>query len=198
MASYSLTSITASTVQFTVSGLTNGDKVRLYLRRADSDTAMYDEELTVGKATISKTYYGLSAGTAYAANVKVNDDWLGRQDFTTLGTIEPPVNPPDEPERPSDWTWYSTIASGKEINISAVEWNNFCSRINEFREYAGLSSYNFTTVYPDDEISANIVNQARTAISAIIGTDTLPSAVKSKDPITASFFLSLSDALNII
>lgn len=190
MASFSVTAYTTF-LTIEVTGLTSGDSVRIYLRLADGDSAIEDSEFTATDTTLSKLINGLDQGTEYAINVKVNNDWLGAQYFTTQGSQS-------GGDRPSDWTWNSTIASGAEIKISAVEWNDFCSRINEFREYAGLSSYNFTTVYPDDEISANIVNQARTAISAIIGTETLPSAVKSKDPITASFFLSLSDALNII
>lgn len=100
--------------------------------------------------------------------------------------------------RPDDWSWDSTIESGSAITITAVEWNNFCARINEFREYAGLSSYSFTTVRSGTTISATIVNQARTAISEISGHGTLPSAAVSGGVINASFFNTLVSALNSI
>ena len=100
--------------------------------------------------------------------------------------------------RPNNWSWDSTIESGSAIAITAVEWNNFCTRINEFREYVGLSSYSFTTVRSGTTISATIVNQARTAISAISGHGILPSAAVSGGAITASFFNTLVSALNSI
>lgn len=100
--------------------------------------------------------------------------------------------------RPDDWSWDSTIRSGSAIAITAAEWNDFCTRINEFREYAGLSSYSFTTVRSGTTISAAIVNQARTAINAISGHGTLPSAAVSGGAITASFFNTLVSALNSI
>lgn len=101
-------------------------------------------------------------------------------------------------DRPDDWSWNSTIRAGADIAISAPDWNNFCSRINEFRAYAGLSSYSFTTVSRGTVISAAIVNQARTAISAISGHGTLPSAAVPGDEITARFFNTLTSALNSI
>ena len=102
------------------------------------------------------------------------------------------------PERPADWSWESTIRSGKPIAITASEWNAFTTRINEFREYAGLSSYSFTTVSSGTPISYWIVNQARTAISEISGHGSLPSAAVSGGKIYASFFNSLASALNSV
>ena len=101
-------------------------------------------------------------------------------------------------ERPDDWSWWSTISSGSAIAITAAEWNAFTTRINEFREYADLSSYSFTTVSSGTPISYWIVNQARTAISEISGHGSLPSAAVSGGKISASFFNSLASALNSI
>lgn len=101
-------------------------------------------------------------------------------------------------ERPNDWSWWSTIRSGAAIAITASEWNAFTTRINEFREYTGLSSYSFTTVSSGTPISYWIVNQARTAISEISGHGSLPSAAVSGGKIYASFFNSLASALNSI
>lgn len=105
----------------------------------------------------------------------------------------------EEYDRPSDWGWYSTIKSGSEINITAREWNDFTSRINAFREYDGLSDYNFTYVRSGvTPISAAICNEARSAISPISGRGTLPSRVVSNSPLTASFFNGLMNALNSV
>lgn len=102
------------------------------------------------------------------------------------------------PQRPWDWAWYSTIKQGGAIGLSASEWNTFCDRINEFRLYDGLSEYDFTYVYKGDAVSASIVNEARTAISAISGHGTLPSRAVSGGVVTADFFNDLKDALNDI
>ena len=101
-------------------------------------------------------------------------------------------------DRPDDWSWWSTVSSGSPIAITAREWNAFCTRINEFREYAELSSYSFTSVSKGTPISATIVNQARSAISGISGHGTLPSAAVSGGKITATFFNRLASALNSI
>lgn len=102
-------------------------------------------------------------------------------------------------DRPDDWEWTSTIESGAAIEISALEWNLFCDRINEFRVYQELKEYSFTTVVSGQVISAAVVNQAISAISAISGHGTLPSqAVSGVTKITARFFHQLKDALNAI
>ena len=101
-------------------------------------------------------------------------------------------------ERPDNWSWWSTISSGAALAITASEWNAFTTRINEFREYAGLSSYSFTPVSSGTPISYWIVNQARTAISEISGHGSLPSAAVSGGKIYASFFNSLASALNSV
>lgn len=97
------------------------------------------------------------------------------------------------------WYWRSTIASGAPINITASEWNDFCDYINGVRSAKGMTSYSsFTTVIAKQtKISAAIVNHARTAISQISGHGTLPAAVSSGDPITASFFIKLAEAINV-
>lgn len=100
--------------------------------------------------------------------------------------------------RPDDWSWYSTIKTGANISLTAQEWTDFCTRINEFRIYLDLSEYTFITVSRGTKISANIVNQARTAISAIPDHGTLPSAAVSGGAITANFFNTLASALNSI
>ena len=68
----------------------------------------------------------------------------------------------DVPPRPSNWTWTTAIKSGetrafdgKEIHpVTAAEWNRFVTRVNEFRDYCGLSLYEFVSVSPGDEIKS--------------------------------------------
>lgn len=101
--------------------------------------------------------------------------------------------------RPTNWYWNSAISSGRTVNIGASEWNNFCSRINDFRVYKGLSEYSFTTARSGrTEISASICNEAWYAINGISGHGTMPSRAVSGGPMYASFFNNLQSALNSI
>nr|WP_294372050.1 hypothetical protein [uncultured Ruminococcus sp.] len=101
--------------------------------------------------------------------------------------------------RPSDWTWVSTVSSGSVIGLTAAEWTDFCSRINAFRAYKGMSQASFTSVTRTvTPISASIVNEARTAISPMVSASSLPEAVSSGDPLSAAFFNGLKNALNSV
>lgn len=100
--------------------------------------------------------------------------------------------------RPSNWSWTSTISSNADLKLTAYEWTMFCTRINQFRTYKGLSQYLFDNVVSGVTISASIVNAARSAIEAMSPGVTLPSAVSSGSEISASFFNGLKDSLNSI
>ena len=102
------------------------------------------------------------------------------------------------PVRPSNWEWWSTVQSGKPVNISANEWLVFCGRIDEFRRYAGLGDYGFTGVGSNWPFRAIYFNQALDAISQIPGHGTLPSLVSPGNPLSASAFNMLKNALNAV
>lgn len=152
----------------------------------------------------------LSPNTTYTYNVKYNivydydyeyddegnitgstitgeaNNWAGGVQFTTPGLIQ-------------NWTWSSVVSPRHPINISALDWNNFCTRINQFRAYKGLGGYSFTTVYPGTPISANIYMQAWNAINSISDHGTMPpTAISGTTTITAYHFTQLRDALNVI
>lgn len=79
--------------------------------------------------------------------------------------------------KPSEWVWSSGIAVGKQLTVdangihpvTAVEWNNFTKRINEFRQYKGYSNYNFTTVSKNQKFTPAIYNEAVAAIKGVTG-----------------------------
>ena len=101
--------------------------------------------------------------------------------------------------RPTDWTWHSSKTAGQVISLTASEWNSFCTKINLFRQYKGLSNYTFTTATSGSVITASIVNQAVNAISAMSPPTSTPSTAVSKTTvITASFFNTLRNSLNSI
>jgi hypothetical protein len=118
---------------------------------------------------------------------------------------------PAYPSLPSDWSWTSQISQGGAVTmvdngdgtyktkyLTAAEWNNFCTRINAYREYMALPGYSFTTVVTGNRMLASQANEARTAIAAMYPGTSPPAAVTAGRGITADFILGLSNALNSI
>ena len=195
MASFSI-SYTATTVTFVVDGLTVGDNLQFYVRlEPEGSELLVNVNHDVTSNPTKKTFGGLSGNTTYAANVGLKPN--GQDKRTPLG-IQMFTTPPEPLPRPSNWYWTSTVNPGNQIALTAAEWNNFCARINDFRDYKNLNRYSFTTVHSGTTISAAIVNQARTAINGISGHGTLPAAAIQGGAITASFFHGLQNALNAI
>lgn len=193
MADFSITDKTATTVSIYVTGLLNGDNVRIFVRLYDdTDDVSFDRTEKVYGNSLEYTVEDLEPENDYLINVGIvtnidgvnYTEWGEAQDFVT------------EAARPEDWEWWNTIQSGKSILLEAEEWNAFCERINEFRVWFGVDEYDFTYVEPDDPITADIVNEARRALMTI--TADLPASVEVGDPITAQFFLDLRDALNAV
>jgi hypothetical protein len=102
--------------------------------------------------------------------------------------------------RPANWVWPHTITAGRPVsaNLTASDWNSFTVRIGDFRAYKSLSSYAFSTAYTGAEITASIVNQARTAINAMSPPTAVPAAKAKGDTTTAAFFNGLRNSLNSI
>lgn len=187
---FSLSDITETGLQFNIDGVDDesAHSVRYYIRTPDSSSVLLNEDYTENYESTS--FYRwfkniLSPGTDYVANVRIDGHWLEPQTFKTKGS-----------SRPYNWNWYSDIAQGKPIKLSAREWNDFCTKINAFRKYKGLSSYDFTTVSRGQPIKSSVVNEALTAISAIPGHGGLPNRTYSGQAITAYYFLQLRIALN--
>ena len=138
------------------------------------------------------SFTGLSSSTTYTVRADITYSG-GSVSLTAYVTTSASAS-----TRPSNWNWSSTISSGSQIRLSAAEWNSFCTRINAFRNYKGLSNYSFTYVYSGGQIQAAHVNQARTAIDAISGRGTLPGTVSVGASIQAYHYTQLRTALNAV
>lgn len=139
-------------------------------------------------SNFDRTISGLIPNTDYKVNVHydVGNAWCGTRPFTTKSA------------RPDDWSWWSVVSQDKDINISANEWNAFCARINEFRDYKGLSQYGaFITARRGEDISALIVNHAVWAIGAM-NTSAKSLEIQQGDAISSGFFNSLKSCLNAL
>lgn len=186
---FTIVDVTDTTITIHVTGVGSRTQWRVLSRLASDPNDRTGQANLTRTADFEYTFAGLQPDTTYAVNVGAwnsstgSYDWIGRQDVTTDSSVE-------------EWDWWSIVASGQRISISAAEWNAFCSFINEVRVDNGLPSYTFTKVYSGDEMSAAIINQARTAISSISGHGTLPTAAARRDPITANLFLQLANAVN--
>lgn len=100
--------------------------------------------------------------------------------------------------RPANWNWTNSFVSGQNINITATEWNNFCSRINEFRRYRGYGNYSFTVVSRNQDMRASVANEARAAIQGISGYGAYIPYIYSGNNISVSYFNTLRSELNSI
>lgn len=195
MAYINVLSTTERSIRVNVGGLqeeyASADRVCTWYLNGDyKGTSWLGAHVSSGGAF---TFSGLSPGTWYSIDVSIEgNDWGFTVDLSTSEmTDEHRVYP---------WSWWSSIVSGGEIQISASEWNAFCSRINEVRVYAAypqLPSYGaFETAFSGSPISASIVNHAIWAIRAMNPPITPPREVSPGQKVTADFFISLKNALN--
>lgn len=197
MSSLSIEGVTSTTAWIVISGVSQGDTIRVFVRLYDdpSDVTYNNEDLMASGSTFKVKIEGLEPDTHYITNYKVEDSgWLGD------GSDDFQFTTKSENQRPWDWEWWSSIEQGGRIGLSAGEWNYFTSRVNEFLRYQDISEYDFTYVSKGDPISASIVNEARSAIMRLSGYDSglLPSSARRGQEITANFFAGLKNALNSV
>lgn len=189
---FTITNITETGCDVNVQPGSGYTRYRVFARlTSDPDDVSYDWifDKTVAFTAVMNT---LLPRTEYAVNVcgvigNTSDKWAGTKKFTTGGK-----------SRPADWSWWSAVAAGKPVNISADEWNAFYDRIDAFRIYAGQGAWGlYKPVSKGTVISAAIVNEVRAAIGPIT-TAARPKYINPGDPITADYFNSLKDFLNSV
>lgn len=217
MASTNVSNIGQTSCDATISGLSNDFNQTYYdgagvgFTDLDSEGQSYpppqiqDWENAPSSGTErSVDFYvsGLSSGTTYtlygfAQAANGNYYRAGSDTFTT---DEPPT-----PPRPSNWTGFNSCRTGNAYGfylgypapVTASSWNNFTSRINDFRDYKGLSDYNFTTVSSGYTVTDQLLGQAVTAINAMSPPTSPPSGIVSGNEIQEQFY-ELQQSLNSI
>jgi hypothetical protein len=101
-----------------------------------------------------------------------------------------------------NWDWYSPKVSGQPVYLSAIEWNAFCTRINQFRRWIGLGNDSFPIVNPGDSITAVRINRAIDSINSIYdyfyGDDPVINTVVTGGTMYASLLNDLRNYLNAI
>lgn len=100
--------------------------------------------------------------------------------------------------RPANASWHTTKSRGQPFTLTALEWNSFTVKINQFRTYKNYGLYSFSNVSRGQVASATIMNQARTAIAQIVPSIGVPSPANKGDAFTADFLNGLVRSLNSI
>ncbi len=138
------------------------------------------------------TFTGFSAGSNHTLGYQAvksgyNDSSWGEYNFTT-----------DSHTRPSNWSWWSNVAQGADVNMGAQEWNSFTSRINSFRDYKYMDPAYFSNVSSGGYIWGSHPNQAIDAIAAMNPSVALPAKVYSDYALTAAMYIGLKNSLNSV
>lgn len=119
--------------------------------------------------------------------------------------------------RPPNWEWATPKVAGQDFKLTATEWNQFCERINQFREYIGLNTkISFTPApYGDGSVYAFMFNQALVGIAGgtfdgssfyyqyLLGMNytirsRLPTNRKTGDSILAAYLNDMRDGMNSV
>jgi len=140
----------------------------------------------------SYTWTGLSPSTTYYANVRAYTSGGGWSNWSNYDFATTPKG------KPSSFSWYTTKSSGGNFNLTASEWNDLCTKINDFRSYRNLSDYTFTRAYSGNSFTATQYNEARNAINVMNPSTSIPIYRNSGEIIYASDINGLRDSLNSI
>jgi hypothetical protein len=153
------------------------------INNLDTHCLLYSNASTSCQFDLSK----LNSGTYIATTWIVDED-----DYHSLKTNE------YEFTILANFSWTYPKISGQPFNLTANEWNSFTSKINDFRNYKGLSNYSFTAAVSGNPFTAAMYNQARLAIQGISGYGGYIPTVSSGQQITAYMLNILVSELNAI
>jgi len=106
------------------------------------------------------------------------------------------------------WSWTSNVSQGGNMNVvsiggvnhasplTATEWNNFTSFVNEVRVAKGHLTYSYATVSPNTNFMAWIFNEAYNQINYMNPPTALPAKPVSGGQILASHINGIKDSVN--
>lgn len=184
---------TVNSITINISGM-SGNYDEVVVERYTANNVFIDSK-TASSGTSQLTWTGLTVGQIFNFRARsryfINDVWL---ESVGVGQTQVEVGA----GRPDNFSWTIPKESGGQFNLTALEWNSFTARINEFRQYKGLGNYSFTQAYPNNNFTANIFNEARTAIQQMNPPTPVPSAAQKDGIVYASLLNSIVTSLNSI
>jgi len=189
---------TSSSIALTATGMTGLYSAVEWRYRVYGSGSGWSSSIDYG-GSMSVTLSSLSSYTNYEIDVY---GYYGTSGVTSVGHYDITTY-----TKPSTFSWTTSISQGGGIYgydlanyrlkiLTAVEWNAFTTRINQYRAYLGYGGYTFTTVSTNTAMTASIINEAITAINAMSPPTSTPSSVSSGNTITAYIFTRLRDSLN--
>lgn len=179
-------------------GLRTNDTFALYISGADNSTLGFKTYTTANTYTFQSDGTGnpLKVNSVYLVRVVVVDN-SGKTAYDERYKTYTKT-------RPQNFAWTNVKSSGSPYNLTSSEWSSFLDRINEFREYKGLTPLTFGRSISSGAINNYVVpkassfNAARNAINSMSPTVSPPSSVSTEQRIFASHFNTLRDSLNSI
>lgn len=202
-------SVTTSTITVTAEGYdvtpTNGNMSGLsgfyfYIKQGtgswSSATTVYKNASNQG----SYTFQGLTEGIAYTVGVRALDN----DSRTSTLVTQPATTSSNKPTSGFDWTngTYNSATgktdkvAGSTFNLTATEWTNLQTKVNQYRSWKKLSAYPFTSVSSGTTFEAFLFNQVRNAINDMSPPTAVPATKSTDDDVLASDLNRLRDSLN--
>lgn len=214
MATTSAFALSETTFQWQINGLSNPFTSAYYIQAGIFNTPFSD-----GSASPSGLISSVSSGsgdfftpatvvggatsagntyTMYGGMQAANGSWYGAGSDTF--TSPTGGGDPGGPVRPSNFDWFNPKFTGATFEVYAFEWDDFCAKIDEFRNYKGLGNYSW--FHNSSTFSGDIFFAARFN-ETIYAMDTMPqyffaSYVTSDTDIHAYDLNNVRDTLNSI
>jgi hypothetical protein len=100
--------------------------------------------------------------------------------------------------RPTNWAWHTSKDKGQPFSLTAVEWNSFQTKIDQFRVYKGYTPYPFTTAVKGQPILYTYFNEVKDAINIMSPPTSVPSTKIKGQEMSGADFNRLRDSLNSV
>ncbi len=203
MATLKVRSETSTTITVYITGLdaNYSNKERNIYWSCSDNTVYVSPQKTSIPNKISQTddikLSGFSAGKTYT--IKATITYYDADGTHTVELTATATTSSSGTTRPSKFSWtLSIVSKGEDAVIYATDWNDLTENINDVRKYKGLSSYTFTVAEKNNDFTAEIFNEAVSAIQGISGYGTSLSKVSKGGSFTAKIFDDLVLSINSV
>ena len=199
MASISFTNISTTSIGAYISGLdTEYERDDRYIEWYNGQDSAGTTSLAAHASSSStKLFSGLRPGTRYSIKAIIHYSSTPTSGLDRTVELSSICKTEEEAAtRPSYFSWDTAKTSGAEFKLTASEWNRLTSNINSVRSYHGASTVSFTRAVSGSVFTADMFNQARSAIMSIVYISGGIPTASSGGTIYASMLNALRDGIN--